>query len=72
LLGRIAGARNVPSPELLQRLEELSPLKHTPVVVVCQTDRRSARAAALLEAAGFSDARVLSGGTVLWNEAPVS
>jgi uncharacterized membrane protein YdjX (TVP38/TMEM64 family)/rhodanese-related sulfurtransferase len=68
-LGQIAGARNVPLPELPQRLKELAALAGTPVVLVCQTDRRSARAAALLDAAGFRNVRVLRGGMVSWNAA---
>jgi rhodanese-related sulfurtransferase len=38
-------------------------------VLVCKTDKRSASAAALLEAAGFRDVFVLRGGMVCWNEA---
>jgi uncharacterized membrane protein YdjX (TVP38/TMEM64 family)/rhodanese-related sulfurtransferase len=67
-LGHIAGARNVPVLDLPRRLGELGLLTVTPVVLVCQTDRRSARAAAVLHAAGFRDVRVLRGGMVRWNE----
>jgi rhodanese-related sulfurtransferase len=38
-------------------------------VLVCQTDKRSASAAALLGDAGFRDVVVLRGGMVRWNEA---
>jgi rhodanese-related sulfurtransferase len=38
-----------------------------PVVVVCKTDRRSAKAAADLLAAGLTDVRVLRGGTDAWH-----
>jgi rhodanese-related sulfurtransferase len=68
-LGHIAGVLNVPLPELPQRPDELAQLKDTPLVVVCQTDKRSARVVALLDAAGFCDVRVLRGGMVRWNEA---
>jgi uncharacterized membrane protein YdjX (TVP38/TMEM64 family)/rhodanese-related sulfurtransferase len=68
-LGHIAKARNVPLPELPARVAELGSLAETPVVLVCKTDRRSASAAAILDAAGFRDVFVLRGGMVRWNEA---
>jgi uncharacterized membrane protein YdjX (TVP38/TMEM64 family)/rhodanese-related sulfurtransferase len=68
-LGHIAGARNIPLDELPRRLGDLGSLSETPVVFVCQTDRRSARAAALLDAAGFRHVLVLRGGMVGWNAA---
>jgi rhodanese-related sulfurtransferase len=68
LLSHITGARNVPLAELQRRMTELTSLTDTPVVLVCQTDRRSGRAAALLDAAGFRNVRVLRGGMVRWNE----
>jgi uncharacterized membrane protein YdjX (TVP38/TMEM64 family)/rhodanese-related sulfurtransferase len=73
-LGHIAKARNVPLAELPGRIEELRSLIEAPVVLVCRTDKRSASAAALLDAAGFRDVAVLRGGMVRWNEArlPVS
>ena len=55
--------------ELPQRLKELGALAAKPVVLVCHTDKRSARAAGLLRDAGFSDVRVLRGGMLRWNEA---
>lgn len=71
-LGHIANARNVPLPELPRRVAELEPLAETPVVLVCKTDKRSASAAAVLDAAGFRDVSVLRGGMVRWNEAGLS
>jgi uncharacterized membrane protein YdjX (TVP38/TMEM64 family)/rhodanese-related sulfurtransferase len=68
-LGHIADARNVPLDELPGRAGELASLSETPVVLVCKTDRRSARAAALLAAAGFRHVLVLRGGMVSWNAA---
>jgi uncharacterized membrane protein YdjX (TVP38/TMEM64 family)/rhodanese-related sulfurtransferase len=68
-LGHIADARNVPLDELPGRAGELASLSKTPVVLVCKTDRRSARAAALLAAAGFRHVLVLRGGMVRWNAA---
>jgi uncharacterized membrane protein YdjX (TVP38/TMEM64 family)/rhodanese-related sulfurtransferase len=68
-LGHVPKARNVPLAELPRRIEELASLTETPVVLVCRTDKRSASAAALLDAAGFRDVLVLRGGMVRWNEA---
>jgi len=67
-LGHITGARNLPLPELQAHIKELSALARTPIVLVCKTDKRSARAAAELEAAGLRDVFVLRGGMVHWNE----
>jgi uncharacterized membrane protein YdjX (TVP38/TMEM64 family)/rhodanese-related sulfurtransferase len=68
-LGHIAGARNVPLSDLSDRLGELATATSTPIVLVCKTDVRSARAAALLDAAGFRDVRVLRGGMARWSAA---
>ena len=68
-LGHIANARNVPLFELPRRVAELGSLAKTPIVLVCKTDKRSASAAAMLDAAGFQDVFVLRGGMVRWNEA---
>jgi uncharacterized membrane protein YdjX (TVP38/TMEM64 family)/rhodanese-related sulfurtransferase len=68
-LGHIRGARNVPLAELPGRIGELASLTDTPIVLVCQTDKRSASASALLGDAGFHDVAVLRGGMVRWNEA---
>jgi uncharacterized membrane protein YdjX (TVP38/TMEM64 family)/rhodanese-related sulfurtransferase len=68
-LGHIANARNVPLPELPGRVAELGSLAETPVVLVCKTDKRSASAATVLDAAGFRHVSVLRGGMVRWTEA---
>jgi rhodanese-related sulfurtransferase len=68
-LGHIPGARNVPLAELPGRVGELESLTEAPIVLVCQTDKRSASAAALLVEAGFRDVAVLRGGMVRWDEA---
>ncbi len=50
--GHIDGAKNVPLHELGSRLEKLS--KKSPVVVYCRSGARSARAARILQKAGFA------------------
>ena len=66
--GHIAGARNLPLEELEGRLEELGEDPELPIAIVCRTDRRSAKAAALLARRGFADARVVRGGMTAWRE----
>lgn len=65
--GHLPGARNVPLADVAARSGELAALG-SPVVVVCKTDRRSARAAAMLLAAGLPDVTVLRGGTDAWHQ----
>ncbi len=50
--GHIEGAKNVPLGELGSRLDKLS--KQKPVVVYCRSGARSARAARMLEKAGYA------------------
>jgi len=66
-LGHIAGSMNIPLADLPGRLAELLGLQHQPIVLVCRTDKRSAKAAELLGAAGFGRVEVLRGGMMLWN-----
>jgi uncharacterized membrane protein YdjX (TVP38/TMEM64 family)/rhodanese-related sulfurtransferase len=65
-LGHIETALNIPLGELPERLTEINAHKNKPVIVVCKTDKRSASAAILLTAGGFSDVRVLRGGMERW------
>ncbi len=64
-LGHIAGAMNVPLPELAARVPELAG-QDRPLVLVCKTDRRSSAAAEHLRAAGAADVAVLRGGLERW------
>ncbi|HEY7609201.1 MAG TPA: VTT domain-containing protein [Alphaproteobacteria bacterium] len=68
-LGHLPGARNEPLGELPARLGALDASRRQPVVVVCRTDKRSAKAAEILRAAGFADVRVLRGGMEAWRAA---
>ncbi len=67
--GHIAGAVNIPVEELSKRLEELDGYLEEPIAIVCHTDRRSARAAALLARQGFGDVHVVRGGMTAWRAA---
>ncbi len=65
--GHLPGAINIPLPELSDRLEDVMD-PGRPVVLVCKTDRRSAKAAEMLLAAGARDVAVLRGGTDEWHQ----
>jgi rhodanese-related sulfurtransferase len=65
-LGHLEGARNIPLSELPQHLGELDRFKERRLVLVCRTQMRSAKAAAMLREAGFRDVVVLRGGMVEW------
>jgi rhodanese-related sulfurtransferase len=65
--GHLPGAVNVPLAELGERTFDLAQGKQ-PIVVVCKTDRRSARAAAELSAAGIKNVAVLRCGTDDWHQ----
>jgi rhodanese-related sulfurtransferase len=65
--GHLPGAINIPLPELLGRTAEVAAFAR-PVVLVCKTDRRSAKAAETLLAAGLREVAVLRGGTDGWHE----
>ncbi|MDO8539681.1 MAG: VTT domain-containing protein [Opitutaceae bacterium] len=67
-LGHIGNARNLPVDELPHRMGELEALRNKMVVLVCHTDKRSAKTAALLRGTGFPNVRVLRGGMVRWNQ----
>ena len=67
-LGHIAGARNIPLPELGGHTGEIAAAGR-PVVCVCLTDKRSAAGAAQLAAAGVREVTVLRGGMKAWREA---
>ena len=64
--GHLPGAINVPVGEIGSRATDLGD-RGQPIVVVCKTDRRSARAAGELLAAGLRDVAVLRGGTDRWH-----
>lgn len=68
-LGHLEGACNIPLAELPGRLAELGEDRARPLAVVCRTDLRSAKAAALLRAEGFRDVAVLRGGMLAWRQA---
>jgi uncharacterized membrane protein YdjX (TVP38/TMEM64 family)/rhodanese-related sulfurtransferase len=67
-LGHVAGSLNIPLDQLPSRLDELGDDPERKIAIVCRTDRRSAKAAALLTRRGFADVRVMRGGMTAWLE----
>jgi rhodanese-related sulfurtransferase len=66
-LGHIEGAVNVPVDTILAGKAGLAELGPHDIVLVCRTDKRSARAAAYLESSGRTGVLVLRGGMESWN-----
>lgn len=52
--GHVHGARNLPVQSLPQRIGEVGP-KDVPVIVYCRSGGRSASAASMLRAAGYTE-----------------
>ncbi len=73
-LGHIPGAHNLPMAALGISVAEIAASGARRTVLVCRTDKRSAKAADLLRGAAMTDVRVLRGGMEAWNAAgaPVS
>jgi rhodanese-related sulfurtransferase len=63
------GARNVPFGQIESAGSALPKNKAVPVVVLCPTGARAARAVAELRKIGFERAQALTGGTAAWREA---
>jgi len=66
--GHAAGSKSVPLGGL-QASSDLPKNKALPLVVVCPTGARAARAAGVLKKLGFENARVLAGGLAAWRDA---
>jgi rhodanese-related sulfurtransferase len=66
--GHPVGARNVPLGEL-EAARGLPTNKAVPLVLVCQSGARSARAVGLLRKAGYEKVQSLAGGLAAWREA---
>jgi len=59
-------ARLIPLGELKSRLTELAPYKDKPIVVMCRSGHRSARAAEMLQEAGYTKVSSMRGGIMAW------
>ena len=70
--GHIDQSLNIPLDLLEDRIEELIPFMNRPVAIVCCTHVRSAKAARLLTAHGFTDLSVVRNGMTAWISAKFS
>lgn len=60
------GSKLIPLGELEYRLNEIRGYTGKPVVIICRSGRRSARAAEVLGKLGFTDVHNVSGGMLAW------
>lgn len=65
----IAGSRNIVLSDLEKRSAELAKFRSKPVVVVCASGNRSAKAVGVLRKAGFEQVFNLEGGLNAWRDA---
>jgi rhodanese-related sulfurtransferase len=68
-LGHIVGSRNVPVGELEAKLASTIKNKTLPLILVCQSGARSARALMIAKKLGYEQAQSLSGGLSAWKTA---
>ncbi len=66
--GHAAGARNIPLAQL-EGHKSLPSNKALPLVVMCASGARAARAAGILKKLGYEKAEALAGGMKAWREA---
>lgn len=64
----ISGAIHIPLGQVESRLAELAQYKDSMVITQCRSGRRSAQAAGILRAAGFSKIYNLAGGIIAWEK----
>lgn len=64
--GHVRDARHIPLKDLPDRVSELGKFKSKTIIVVCETGTQSARAAAHLKKAGFTEVVGLAGGISGW------
>ena len=67
--GSVTGARHVPLEALAERMGELARFKGRPLIVICQSGSRSARAVTQLGKEGFAEVYNLAGGIAAWKTA---
>lgn len=62
-------AKLIPLGEVGLRLKEIEAYKDKPIAVICRSGRRSAKAVALLQEAGFTQVSNVQGGIQAWEQA---
>ena len=67
--GHVVGAKNIPLAELQAKLPGVVKNKKLPLILVCQSGARSARAVATAKSLGFEQSHSLGGGLGAWRAA---
>lgn len=67
--GHVVGSRNIPLGQFEQQLPSAVKNKARPLVIVCATGARSARALVVAKKLGYAQAQALGGGLAAWKEA---
>lgn len=67
--GHVGGAKNIPLNLLEEKLPSAVKNKSLPLILVCQTGARSARALAIAKKLGYEHAQSLGGGLGAWKTA---
>ncbi|MCK4863905.1 MAG: VTT domain-containing protein [Gammaproteobacteria bacterium] len=65
--GHVKGSLLIPLEEFNTRLSEIERFQEKTVMIICRTDRRSAKAAQILTKHGFADVHVVKQGMTDWN-----
>lgn len=58
----------IPLGQLGARLDEIASYKDKPIIVMCRSGRRSAKAVHLLQEAGYSHVSNIAGGILAWEK----
>jgi rhodanese-related sulfurtransferase len=67
--GHLGAAKNIPLGELETKLGNAVKNKKLPLILVCQSGARSARAVAIAKKLGYENAQSLGGGLAAWRTA---
>lgn len=67
--GHVGGAKNVPLNQLEEKLAATVKNKTLPLILVCQTGARSARAVAIAKKLGYDNTQSMQGGLKAWQTA---
>ncbi len=62
-------AKLIPLGDVSSRMKEIEAYKDKPIVVVCRSGRRSAKAVSILKEAGFTQVSNVQGGMIAWEQA---
>ena len=67
--GHIVGSKNVPLADLESKLATTVKNKTLPLILVCHSGARSAKAVAIAQKLGYAEAQSLGGGLTAWRAA---